>query len=55
MVSSVDPPAPLLQPAVLGKPKPVARNVMEGFLLGRFFRFEKRTSKSKRALLLRKE
>ena len=33
---------------VLGKSKPVARNVMEGG-------FEKRTSKSKRALLLRKE
>ena len=45
---------PVLQAAVLDKPKPVARNEMEGFLLGCFFRFEERTSTSKRALLLRK-
>ena len=41
-------PAPVLQAAVLDKPKPVARNEMEGG-------FEERTSMSKRPLLLRKE
>ncbi len=29
-VSSSNPPVPLLQATVLGKPKPVARNEMEG-------------------------
>ena len=38
---------PVLQAAVLDKPKPVARNEMEGG-------FEERTSTSKRPLLLRK-
>lgn len=36
-VRSLNPPAPVLQATVLGKLKPVARNVMAEFLLGYFF------------------